>query len=219
MSHYNFSMQTSLKRKTTADFFHTQTNFRLHHHYRNFAHISSTKERQRDREEELLSEMGFTVVSQSLWLFGEMEFCNSWYYQFTNRTWYTKQHQHGNDEWLWKSHLTPFQICTGTAYWVSVVQIFVYFMYSSPSNILQVPLWFKWQPLMRMILLTATVLEWFTAYYKDSLTSLWSPKQVNLHKPFAVTLRKRGKCALKFSRNLLIMTSRLIEYIQVLLTF
>lgn len=103
-----------------------------------------------------------------------------------------------------KSHLTLFQICTGTAYRVSVIQIFLSFMCNSPSNILQVPLWFKWQPLMQMILLMATVLEWFTAYYKDSLTSLWSPKQVNLHKPFAVALRKRWKCALKITRNLLI---------------
>lgn len=97
-----------------------------------------------------------------------------------------------------------FQICTGMAYWVSVAQIFLSFMCNSPSNILQVPLWFKWLPRMQMILLMATVLEWFTAYCKDSLTSLWSPKQVNLHKPFAVMQRKRGKCTLKLARNLLI---------------
>lgn len=146
----------------------------------------------------------FLLLSQCLWLFGKMEFYNSWYYLLTNRTWYTKQSQHENDGQLWKSHLTLFQTCTGTECRVNVVQIFLSFMCNSPSNILQVPLWFKWQPPMRMILLMATALEWFTVYCKDSLTSLWSPNQVNWHKPFAVMLRKSRKSALKLARNLLI---------------
>jgi len=44
---------------------------------------------------------------------------------------------------------------------------------------------------MQMILLMATVLEWFTAYCKDNLTFLWSQKQVNFHKVSAVVLRKK----------------------------
>lgn len=171
----------------------------------------------RDREGELLSEVVFIAVSQRLRLFGKTELCNSWYYWFTKRTLYSKLNQHGNYVQWWKSHLTLFQIYIGAACWISVVQLFGSFMYNSPLNILQVPLWFRWQPLMQMILLMATVLEWFTAYCKDNPTFLWSPKQVIFHKLSAVMLRKKKKMCIKTCQELINVVCWLTEYIWILL--
>lgn len=59
MSQYNFSMQTSLERKTTTTAFHTQIDFMLHHHYTEILLTCPPPSKGRDGEEELMSDIFF----------------------------------------------------------------------------------------------------------------------------------------------------------------